>query len=114
MGACKIIAIELIAAKFYKETGNSSAVAAAKEIIANKEATNMLKFGCEKLSDKGQCEFLSIIYAELGDMDNAKKYGALKKKATKGHPRFDALGISGYDFASHYYIYNEKMYGSGR
>ena len=47
-------------------------------------------------------------------MDNAKKYGELKKKATKGHPRFDALGIDGYDFASHYYIYNEKMYGSGK
>lgn len=114
MGACKIIAIELIAAKFYKETGNSSAVAAAKEIITDKEAANMLKFGCEKLSDKGQCSFLSMMYAELGDMDNAKKYGALKKKATKGHPRFNAIGVDGYDWNNQTYIYKERMYGSGK
>ncbi|QKU36219.1 hypothetical protein [Campylobacter sp. RM16192] len=104
LGACKIVAIDIVAAKLYREKDESRISKAAKEIIADKEATNMLKFGCEKLSDKGQCEFLSIIYAELGDMDNAKKYGALKKKATKGHLRFDAIGIDGYRWGNHYYI----------
>lgn len=108
MGACKIIATDLIAAKLYREADEHYVIKAAKEIIADKEATNMLKFGCEKLSDKGQCTYLSLMYAELGDMDNAKKYGALKKKATKGHPRFDAIGIDGYNWNNQTYIYKEK------
>ncbi|WP_172198530.1 hypothetical protein [Campylobacter sp. RM16188] len=114
MGACKIIATDLIAAKLYREKDEHYVIKAAKEIIADKEATNMLKFGCEKLSDKGQCTYLSLMYAELGDMDNAKKYGALKKKATKGHREFDVPAVKGYDSGNHYYIYREKMYGSGK
>lgn len=108
MAACKVIANEIILAKSYKETGNSSVAKIAKDIIADKRALDMLKFGCEKLEDKGQCDYLSIIYAEVEDMDNAKKYGALKKKTNKGHFRFDGVTIDNYGYHNEDYIKYSK------